>query len=152
MRLAPVGAGAGISLTTKRPSDVDKHISRRVRERREDLQLTQPDLADRLGITFQQFQKYENGQNRIPAGRLYEIARALRTGVSYFFPGGEASTSVSRGVAEERSEFEGPPGVGDAAELVRVFRSIGDAKVRKSVLAMVRKQAKAAATKRRRRD
>jgi transcriptional regulator with XRE-family HTH domain len=95
-------------VSTKRPSKTDKYIGKRIRERREHLGLTQPELADRADVSYQQFQKYEIGQNRISAGRLYEIARALKIHVAYFFPGGEGSETGMRGVAEEGAEFEGP--------------------------------------------
>jgi transcriptional regulator with XRE-family HTH domain len=59
------------AVSSKRPSNVDKYISRQIRKRREDLQLTQPDHADRAGESYQQIQKYEKGENRDPAGRLF---------------------------------------------------------------------------------
>jgi transcriptional regulator with XRE-family HTH domain len=149
MQVAPVVREFGV-VASKRPSSVDKHISRRILERRESLNLTQPDLAERAGVSFQQFQKYENGENRVPAGRLYEIARALKIGVAYFFPGGEGSGAIAvRGVAEEGAEFEGAPD--ESAELVRIFKSLDTAK-RKSVLTMVRKEAAAAPKKKRKRS
>jgi transcriptional regulator with XRE-family HTH domain len=137
------------AVSSKRPSNVDKYISRQIRKRREDLQLTQPDLADRAGVSFQQFQKYENGENRVPAGRLFEIARALRANVSFFFPGGEkGEANAARGVAEEGAEFEGP-GDSAAADLVRAFKAIDSPTRRKAILAVVQKEA--ASTKKRKR-
>ena len=129
-------------MSSKRPSKIDKLIGRRIRERRELLGLTQEDLADRADVTYQQFRKYEVGQNRISAGRLYEIARALKTSVAYFYPGDEGSgVTVARGVAEEAAEFEGP-GEDDATELVRVFKMLPPVR-RQSILAVVRKEAEA---------
>jgi transcriptional regulator with XRE-family HTH domain len=95
-------------VTSKRPSKTDKFIGKRIRERREILGLTQPELADKADVSYQQFQKYEIGQNRIPAGRLYDIARALKIHVAYFFPGGDSAETWARGVAEDAAEFEGP--------------------------------------------
>jgi transcriptional regulator with XRE-family HTH domain len=64
---------------------VDVHVGKRVRHRRWMLGMTQQQLGDRVGIKFQQIQKYETGMNRISASRLWEIAEALNTPVNYFF-------------------------------------------------------------------
>ncbi|PZO82676.1 MAG: transcriptional regulator, partial [Micavibrio aeruginosavorus] len=64
---------------------IDKHVGQALRNRRTILGLTQQDLALKLGITFQQLQKYENGTNRVSAGRLYEIAGTLGVPVGFFF-------------------------------------------------------------------
>ena len=128
-------------MSSKRPSNIDRHISRQIRKRREDLQLTQPDLADRAGVSFQQFQKYENGENRVPAGRLFEIARALRANIAYFYPGGEGNDAVAlKGVAEEASEFQGPDD-NAAAQLVSAFNAIESPARRKAIVAAVQKEA-----------
>lgn len=69
------------------PHLVDVHVGRRVRQRRWMHGITQQHLADRLGITFQQVQKYESGGNRISASRLWEISTALDSPIEYFFQG-----------------------------------------------------------------
>lgn len=71
------------------PKDVDRYVGTRVRERRIMLGLTQQQLADLIGVTYQQAHKYERGINRISAGRLYGIAKALGVPVSFFFDGVE---------------------------------------------------------------
>ena len=68
-------------------STIDRHIGNRVRIRRNELNLNQKALADRIGRSFQQIHKYEIGTNRIAASVLYEIAVALDTPVTYFFDG-----------------------------------------------------------------
>jgi transcriptional regulator with XRE-family HTH domain len=68
--------------------NVDEEVAARVRQRRVELGLTQQQLAEQIGVTYQQAHKYETGINRISAGRLYQIAQALGTDVNYFF--GEA--------------------------------------------------------------
>lgn len=68
-------------------SEIDLHIGRRVRRRRRVLGLTQQQLGERLGIRFQQVQKYECGANRISAARLWYLAHALETGIGYFYDG-----------------------------------------------------------------
>ncbi len=69
------------------PDPVDLHVGAQVRARRVLLGLSQEKLADGLGITFQQVQKYERGSNRISASRLYYMARLLDVSVSFFFEG-----------------------------------------------------------------
>lgn len=65
----------------------ERHVGLRIRQRRILLGLTQQQLAELIGVTYQQAHKYERGVNRISAGRLYEIARVLGVGVGYFFEG-----------------------------------------------------------------
>nr|P15017.1 RecName: Full=Uncharacterized transcriptional regulator in ATPase CF(0) region; AltName: Full=URF4 [Rhodospirillum rubrum]AAA26459.1 pot. DNA-binding protein (URF4); putative [Rhodospirillum rubrum]CAA31250.1 ORF 4 (AA 1 - 108); homolog. to DNA-binding proteins [Rhodospirillum rubrum] len=64
---------------------VDAHVGQRVRQRRTALILDQETLARRIGVSFQQIQKYERGRNRISASRLYDIAKALAVPIDYFF-------------------------------------------------------------------
>ncbi len=68
-----------------RATDTDRHVGNRIRERRIMLGLSQQQMADMIGVTYQQAHKYERGINRISAGRLYEIARVLAVPVAYFF-------------------------------------------------------------------
>src|SRR5271163_2988361 len=70
-----------------RAQDIDHHVGARVRERRIMLGFTQQQLADLIGVTYQQAHKYERGINRISAGRLFEIAHVLSVPVNYFFEG-----------------------------------------------------------------
>lgn len=70
-----------------RATDTDRHVGARIRERRIMLGLSQQQMADMIGVTYQQAHKYERGINRISAGRLYEIAQVLRVPVSFFFEG-----------------------------------------------------------------
>ncbi len=65
------------------PRDIE--IGRRIRARRAVLNVSQTNLADKLGVTFQQVQKYEKGTNRVASGRLEQISQVLRCSVSYFF-------------------------------------------------------------------
>src|SRR3954453_1180572 len=67
--------------------DIDRHVGARVRERRIMLGLTQQQLAELVGTTYQQAHKYEKGLNRIAAGRLHALARALGVEPGYFFEG-----------------------------------------------------------------
>ena len=80
-----------------RAQDIDHHVGARVRERRIMLGFTQQQLADLIGVTYQQAHKYERGINRISAGRLFEIGHVLSVPINYFFEGldGETSRSAS---------------------------------------------------------
>jgi transcriptional regulator with XRE-family HTH domain len=77
-----VGRGAG---GRSRALDVDHYVSLRIRQRRIMLGLTQQQMAELIGVTYQQAHKYETGINRISAGRLYQIAQALGVDIGYFF-------------------------------------------------------------------
>ena len=66
---------------------IDNHVGGRIRERRIMLGLTQQQLAEVIGVTYQQAHKYERGINRVSAGRLFEIARALSAPITYFYEG-----------------------------------------------------------------
>src|ERR1700752_4583024 len=72
---------------------IDDHVGSRIRERRIMLGLTQQQLAELTGVTYQQAHKYERGINRVSAGRLYEIARVMSVPVGYFFEGLEGDAS-----------------------------------------------------------
>lgn len=110
----------------KRSRDpIDADVAKRVRALRLQRGLSQNELSDALGVTFQQVQKYERGANRISAGRLFRIAKVLDVPVAFFF-----------GVSEEfRNEAEGPsPAVADfdflqtsgAMRLIRAYAQIED--------------------------
>jgi len=71
---------------------VDVHVGKRVRQRRWLAGMTQQQLAEKVGIKFQQIQKYETGANRVSASRLWDIADALSVEVSFFFEGLESET------------------------------------------------------------
>lgn len=65
---------------------IDVQVGKNIRRRREELKLSQQRLADALGVSFQQVQKYENAQNRVSASRLYAISRVLDVPVETLFP------------------------------------------------------------------
>jgi transcriptional regulator with XRE-family HTH domain len=89
---------------------IDDYVGARIRERRISLGLSQQHLAKTIGITYQQTHMYEHGANRVSAGRLYEIARALDVPVSYFYEGvGDENSSElaphQRSILEVASNF-----------------------------------------------
>lgn len=74
---------------------VDVHVGKRVRHRRWMNGTTQQQLAEAVGIKFQQIQKYETGMNRVSASRLWDIAKVLNVPVSFFFEGLDAGPAVA---------------------------------------------------------
>jgi len=83
------------------PHPVDRHVGRRVCEKRIALGYNQSDLGRALDVTFQQIQKYEKGANRISASKLWDIARFFKVDIGYFFDG---LTLPSPGMAEDEAE------------------------------------------------
>ncbi|WP_425990409.1 helix-turn-helix domain-containing protein [Brevundimonas sp. TWP2-3-2] len=81
------------------PHPVDRHVGRRVCEKRISLGYNQSDLGRALGLTFQQIQKYEKGANRISASKLWDIARFFKVDVGYFFQGLSAQPGMAEGEA-----------------------------------------------------
>lgn len=87
-------------------SPIDRLLGARVRARRLEIGMSQEMLGEKLGVTFQQIQKYENGVNRIAASRLYEIAATLDLPVSGFFPNGAAMVALEPAVERELAELD----------------------------------------------
>lgn len=119
-------------------NEVDRRIGQRVRTRRLELGMSQERLAELLGVTFQQVQKYEKGVNRIAASRLYDIAGSLSVPVGHFYEGLPASADF--GVAEKPGEafiydtISTPEGL----QLVTLFSQIKTARLRRRVIDLVR--------------
>src|SRR5689334_18637761 len=88
-----------------RAQDLDRHIAAKMRQRRIMLGLTQQQVAGMLGITYQQAHKYETGANRVSAGRLHQLARALGVEPGYFFEG-LGSGEMARPTARQRQTIE----------------------------------------------
>jgi transcriptional regulator with XRE-family HTH domain len=120
---------------TRNPVDV--HVGQRVRMCRVSSGLSQTDLAKQLGISFQQIQKYENGVNRVGAGRLFDIARLLNVSVDTLFPSANGSQSRSIELDEEFKEIlEFVSGV-DGLRLCLSFLRIDSTATRKLIVALV---------------
>lgn len=88
-----------------KPDPIDIHVGLRVRMKRIAMNMTQTELAEAIGISFQQVQKYEHGANRIGSSRLFEIAQALNVSISYFFED-MPSDKLNKVVPVELSEEE----------------------------------------------
>lgn len=129
-----------------RANSIDEHVGTQLRQRRSLMGISQEKLAERVGITFQQIQKYENGANRISASRLYEFSKVLETPVNFFFDSySSLSEQMSRplhGMAEnEQSAFEGPEDImkrKETLELIRIYYSIKNPSRRKDLLKLLK--------------
>ena len=126
-------------MTRKDPNPIDVHVGNRVRLRRMLVGMSQEKLGERLGLTFQQVQKYEKGSNRVSASRLYQIAEILTVPVQFFFDD----------VPEEASSAQPTAGFGEAGgsvaimnflnssegfQLNQAFSRIPDPKVRRKLI------------------
>ena len=113
----------------------DAEVGRRVRSRRLECRLSQTELADRIGVTFQQVQKYEKGVNRVGAGRLTKIAEVLGVPVGSFFSGKELL------VDGQAKDGEASPlkllTVSGAFRLLRAYAEIEDTNLRRSIVDLV---------------
>jgi transcriptional regulator with XRE-family HTH domain len=120
---------------------IDKHVGSRVRMGRRMLNMSQTDLGNALGLTFQQVQKCEKGFNRVSASRLQQISKILQVTVPFFFEGAPASTGWP--AAEESADAPSPSFVSDflatseGLDLVRAFTCIEDAKLRRAIVRLV---------------
>ncbi len=104
---------------------VDVHVGKRIRHRRWMVGMTQQQLAEKVGIKFQQIQKYETGMNRVSASRLWDISEALTVPVSYFFDGMEAFDTAEEAAAGADAAL--PADIladKEALELVRSYYAI----------------------------
>ena len=120
----------------KAPSPIDKHVGSRVRMRRIMLAMSQEQLAEALGLTFQQVQKYEKGANRIGAGRLQQISQILQVPVAFFFEGAPNALAPhdSSGSALSMAEIDDFVSDLDGLKLMRAFMRINAALRRRIVM------------------
>lgn len=130
---------------SRRPNPVDIHVGGRVRFRRMLLGMSQEKLGERLGLTFQQVQKYEKGVNRIGASRLFDLSQVLQVPIQFFYeeaPGTleQAGTGHAGGFAERSGESYIVEFLNtrDGLELNKAFVRIHDIKVRRSIVDLVR--------------
>jgi transcriptional regulator with XRE-family HTH domain len=116
---------------------IDRKLGQRVRSRRLELGMSQERLAELLGVTFQQVQKYEKGVNRIAASRLHAIAAALEMPVARFYEG--VTGGRAAGVAESSRDYiDDALATPEGTQLMALFASIKSQKVRRRVLELVK--------------
>jgi transcriptional regulator with XRE-family HTH domain len=134
----PKGSGRKSGSFAYNPIDV--HVGSRLRTRRTLLGLSQTAVADAMGLTFQQLQKYEHGANRISASRLYDLSRILDVDMDYFFDEIDRATQkaspaqISQGKAKSSArkppKSKNPMHKRETMELVRAYYGITDPRIR----------------------
>jgi transcriptional regulator with XRE-family HTH domain len=121
------------------PNPIDVHVGLQVRLRRKELKISQEKLAEALGLTFQQVQKYERGANRISASKLYEIARALHVPIGWFFEGlSDPTVERLQGAAEETPYAHSFLTTQEGIDLANLFPKIVQRRVRRRLVELVR--------------
>ena len=125
------GKGMAAKVNNRSATEMDRVVGRNIRVHRLGRGLSQEALADKLGITFQQVQKYEKGTNRVGAGRLYLLARILEVPVMGFFDGadktGSAEGQLARDLLQDQSSMR----------LLKAFSDISNRETRRHVLHVV---------------
>lgn len=106
---------------------IDLHVGKRIRFKRKMIGLTQSDLGGKVDLTFQQIQKYEKGENRVSASKLYQIAQILDTNVSFFFDGYNDTVSKREEITDDKQ----------SVDLVTSFKSIKNPKVKKRIMMLI---------------
>src|SRR5579859_4759086 len=118
------------------PNQTDVVVGQRIRAFRKDANFSQTELADQIGVTFQQVQKYEKGTNRVGVGRLIHIARALDVPITAFFDGLAPPTDKrQRAVTARLAELSAVPA---APKLLGAFSKISDDVLEADLLNLVR--------------
>jgi transcriptional regulator with XRE-family HTH domain len=124
---------------SKRSNRIDRHVGRRIRMRRLTLHMSQARLGKAVGVTFQQIQKYEDGSNRISAGALQKMAKAMQVPVAFFFEGAPAPLTAP--------QVSGPDFVvdfvssDDGLALIQAFGNLEDARLRRRIVDLVERVA-----------
>lgn len=133
-----------------KPNPVDVHVGRRIRLRRLSLNLTQGEIADMLGLTFQQIQKYEQGKNRIAASRLWDIANIFNVSITFFYQDMDEKTSdqsprmlqiSANGISAEKtySFLKDDPMMRDETlQLVTAYYNIANRRIAQKILELIK--------------
>ena len=134
------------------PNPIDVHVGNRIRLRRTLLGMSQTALAEAMGLTFQQVQKYEKGANRVSSSRLVDMANALDIEISFFFQEMSAevqqqtpSMLMNRKKLSHVEDDKDPMAKRETLELVRAYYQIADPAVRKRVFELTKMVAKSTA-------
>jgi len=120
---------------------IDITIGRRLKFRRNFMGLTQESLARQIGVSFQQIQKYESGQNKISAGKLYHISKILEAPLTFFFEEDEPISPGKTGMSDQGQDdfnHEDLINKSESAHLLRAYYDISDKKKRKTALDMLK--------------
>lgn len=117
--------------SAKKPHPVDVHVGKRLRLRRNMLDMNQKELGKQVGVTFQQIQKYERGTNRISASRIWEFAKILGVKEDYFFEGLEGVPSTA---AEDQQLF----GSKESQKLIHAYYNIPTKDIRDKIRNLIK--------------
>jgi transcriptional regulator with XRE-family HTH domain len=126
-----------------RAQEIDQYIGERLKEIRKKHGLTQEDLAQRLDISFQQIQKYENGKNRISFSKLYELSDYLKVSMDSFVNGFSPKPNAGLSESVKQQSIDGLDDenlvtLKEQEELMRIYASLEDPKLRKNLLNFIK--------------
>ena len=113
---------------------VDTHVGQRIRDKRNERGMSQTEVANALGVTFQQVQKYERGTNRVGASRLFDLSRILSVPVQYFFEGLKNQPTPIEKEDDNVIHLMKP----DTVELVEAYYKVENPQVRRQILSTIR--------------
>ena len=142
------GSSKYMTVKDNGPHPVDVYVGSRLKKRRSLMGISQEKLADAVGLTFQQVQKYERGANRVSASRLYQFSQILEVPVSFFYEGfSDSSAAPAFGLSDNDQEgFD--TGVDEdifekkeTIKLLREYYSIPDPKLRADFFKMIKSMA-----------
>lgn len=124
-------------------NNIEAYIGGQIRKRRHILGMSQSDLANKIGVTFQQIQKYEKGTNKVMASRLYELSKIMNVNLNYFFEEYPNITDPKKFLLnEEPAEFlyklSPPSPEQDALKLVKIYNKIPNDKSKKKLLGFLK--------------
>jgi transcriptional regulator with XRE-family HTH domain len=124
-------------MASRDANPIDRHVGARIRMQRLVTGMSQTTLGDKVGITFQQIQKYENGKNRVSASRLQQIANALLVAPDFFFDRVPGKAAGNYSLSKESINIDEFISSRDGIALCRAFRKIGNAKTRRIIVSLV---------------
>jgi transcriptional regulator with XRE-family HTH domain len=122
--------------TVEKARAIDRLVGGQLRKRRVELGLTQLSVAEAIGVTFQQIQKYERGTNRIVASRLYDLANTLEVPLEYFFA--EVQPDTPSGAQADDVADDTRPSPKETRNLINAYYEIADPALRKKLIDLVR--------------
>ena len=130
--------GTSMSAAAKRSraqaKSVDTHVGQRIRDKRNERGMSQTEVANALGVTFQQVQKYERGTNRVGASRLFDLSRILNVPIQYFFEGLKNQPTQIEKEDDNVIHLMKP----DTVELVEAYYKVENPQVRRQILSTIR--------------
>ena len=126
------------------PHPIDELVGKRIRIRRTQKRISQSELADEIGVTFQQVQKYERGTNRVSCSRLFEIAEALEVPIAYFFFDNGERYGIRAAELLDLGDLK------EGVRLVTAFGKVGNREIRRKFLDLLEGVATATGTGKRR--